>query len=137
MKTKELRQDNTARVARLRRTTLERRQRLADEFRGQLRVELPNATAAQSALLDVAASAHLQVQELGARYLRGRASPSDTTKLSLARGQQARILRQLGLAGAPAEPQDVTAPPLGASAEEKREWSRKYVSGVLAEAATK
>jgi hypothetical protein len=103
MKTKGLRRNESARVATRRKATFERRTRLANEFRKQLRAELPNASAAQSSLIDSAVICHVQIHELGARYLQGRAGVEDVRRLSLARGQLSRVLRQLGLVTGPAE----------------------------------
>ena len=102
-----------------RQATRERRTHLAEEFRQQLKAELPTATFAELALIDAATSAYVIVQELSTRYERGRCTERDIAALSLARGQLVRTLRALNLANGPAEPAE---PQPGAALEE---WARQ------------
>jgi hypothetical protein len=103
---KQLRRRQSAVAARRRAATLARRTRLADEFREQLRRDLPTPTAAQSALIESAVICRVQIAELSTRYLQGRLGNLESTRLSLARGQLSRLLKQLGLVGGSAEPEE-------------------------------
>ncbi len=75
-----------------------RRAEVAAAFRAQLLAELGGTpTTSQLALIDVATSAYAESQELSALFLRCKTTDDDMTRLGLARGQLARVLRALGL----------------------------------------
>jgi hypothetical protein len=112
---KKLRQLAAARMAKRRKDTYARRQRIAEEFAAQLRQDLPNASAADLALVDAAVSAHVVVTESATKYLHGRLTDAELARLSLARGQLHRMLKALGLVGGPVE---VDEEPAGAALEE-------------------
>jgi hypothetical protein len=103
MKTQELGRIDSATVATRRQATLERRTRLAHEFRQQLRAELPQAGPVELALIDCATSCHIEISEGTARFLQGRASEKALVRLQFCRSTLARVLKQLGLSK-PAEP---------------------------------
>jgi hypothetical protein len=112
---KKLRQLAAARMAKRRKDTYARRQRIAEEFAAQLRKDLPNASAADLALVDAAVSAHVFVSESATKYLHGRLTDAELARLSLARGQLHRMLKALGLVGGPVE---VDEEPAGAALEQ-------------------
>jgi hypothetical protein len=77
--------------------TRERRARLAATFRARLAAELgpDGSSVGRDALIEAAASAFVEVAELSARFLQGRASDAAMGRLGLARGQLTRTLRLL------------------------------------------
>lgn len=116
---KKLLQLAAARMTKRRKDTYARRQRIAEEFAAQLRKDLPNASAADLALVDAAVSAHVVVSESATKYLHGRLTDAELARLSLARGQLHRMLKALGLVGGPTDAEDAanTTPPGGGLAE--------------------
>jgi hypothetical protein len=81
------------------REKVERRSRLAADFKAKLLAELgPGiSTASRDALTSAAISAFVQMTELTATFLGNRASPRDRRELGLARSELRRCLRSLGL----------------------------------------
>ena len=106
---KKLLQLAAARMTKRRKDTYARRQRIAEEFAAQLRKDLPNASAADLALVDAAVSAHVVVSESATKYLHGRLTDAELARLSLARGQLHRMLKALGLVGGPVDVEDEPA----------------------------
>lgn len=76
-----------------------RRMKLAADFRARLIAEIKdkNPGASRGALIDLAVSSYVQASELSDRFLSGRATPSQVSQLSIARGQLQRALRSLGV----------------------------------------
>jgi hypothetical protein len=77
----------------------ERRERLAAAFRERLERELGSDgdSVGRDALSELAVSAYVEVYEVSAQFRQGRASPAAMQRLSHARGQLTRALRQLGV----------------------------------------
>ena len=74
-----------------------RRQTLANEFRASLLAELPPSdSVVRQALVESAVSAYVEISEISAAFQRGKANESALTRLGLARGQLARLLKALG-----------------------------------------
>jgi hypothetical protein len=97
--TDEGRKQRSETVRRLRREKAERRTRLATDFRAQLLLQVAPAvtSASTQALVDACVSAYVEMTELSASFLNGRASPKDRERLGLTRGQLQRCLRSLRL----------------------------------------
>jgi hypothetical protein len=119
-----------------------RRRAMAKRFRKQVTRALAaiGGTSApdfaRAAMIDVAVSAFVEHSELTVRFLSGRALNREMLRLHSVRSQLTRALVALGLAGSVQETvPGAIAPPKGASAEEKREWAKKYVSDALASTA--
>jgi hypothetical protein len=115
----------------------ERRRRIRDNYRGGLEAEvkaLPGGPVRDS-LLDSAAGAFLEITLVSERLVRGRASQKSLQRAALARSELRRLLRALGLIADSGEQQrdDTSGPPPGATEQERREWSRRYVENALAE----
>ena len=89
---------------------------------------------AYAALLAVASSALVEIERTTTQMLAGRARAKAMANLAAARSELRRCLRALGLIGTDGEGTNGdSAPPPGATEEQKREWSRKYVENRLAE----
>jgi hypothetical protein len=86
-----------------------RRERLASEFRAALIEQLGGApeTVVKAALISACVSAHVEIQELSALFLRAKASSAQQRQLALARGQLSRLLAGLGLCKPATEPATV------------------------------
>lgn len=105
---------------------------MARDFRERLTREVVvDGSAAQSALIDAAVSAYVEIAVVSARFLRCSATADQMRCLSLARGALTRALRLLG--AVPRRQVGSDAPPAGASLEERQAWSKRYVERVLAE----
>lgn len=93
----------SARVTVNARATRERRERLAASFRERLAAELgaDGSSVARDALAEVAVGSFVEISELTARFLRGRASDAAMSRLSSARLSLTRALRLLHVAAAP------------------------------------
>ena len=126
--------DRIARITAAHARAQRERADMARDFRERLTHELAiNGSASQAALVDAAVSAHLEIAVISAKFLRCCATCAEMERLQAARGQLQRTLRALGLVGDSGEPHvDDSAPPPGASDEERRAWSRKYVEGLMA-----
>ena len=97
---------NSARAA-----TAARRTETASGFRAKLLAELGHEPAAsEAALLEIASLTYAEIMEVSSRFLRGRSSAEDLTRLGLARGLLVRVLRTLGLPSGSTEPLDGSEP---------------------------
>jgi hypothetical protein len=125
MKTKDFKaisESRGARVMRNAKAAETRRKACARRFRARLLAEVPGDGVARESLIEAAVSAHVEVTELSQRFYQCRANEDAMSRLSLARGQLARILRQLGLVTGPVEPVEEHA---GAALEE---WASNHRS---------
>jgi hypothetical protein len=138
LKTNRLEEDQRARARAARDKGQAERARLAASFRQSLEAQFRDSigapegalSAAVEALLSAAVSAHIEIRVTTERFLLGRASNKSLHRLGLARSELRRALRSLGLADSGEQRDDPNAPPPGASDEEKREWSRRYVDNL-------
>jgi len=125
MKTKDFEATPKARGARVMRNAKAaetRRKACAKRFRARLLAEVKGDGVARESLIEAAVSAHVEVTELSRRFYLCRANEDAMTRLSLARGQLARMLKQLGLTTASSEADDERA---GTALEE---WASNHRS---------
>ena len=143
MNTKNLRKTNYAAVVTARRKHREEREHAAAGLRHALECEYRRAhglsegaplPAADQELLKAAVSSAVEIDITTSRLVAGQARPASMKSLGFARSELRRCLRSLGMIGDSGElPADPNAPPPGATDEERRAWSQRYVANASAE----
>jgi hypothetical protein len=107
---------------------------LAQEFRAELLRQLgPQINATTRALAESAVTSYVAIGITQSRFTQGRVNTDAMDILLRTQSQLNRTLKLLGIRFPVHTHDDSDAPPPGATDEERRAWSRRYVDARLAE----